>query len=203
MRRMDLVRSLDRLSGFPSADPRLEQVATPTEAAVELLETALGRGDIAERRVLDLGCGTGVLAVGAKLLDARTVTGVDVDPVALGIARANAQELGVAIEWVESEMLAVRIEADTVVMNPPFGAQRRHADRSFWDRAFALAGRAVYAFALAPSRTFIEGRAVAAGVSIELTRPVRWEFPRSFAHHRRAKVELPVDLWVLRRERTR
>ncbi len=52
-------------------------------------------------RVVDLGCGTGTLA----LLLARegpdlNVTGVDVDPDVLAIARRKAADAGVAIEWI-------------------------------------------------------------------------------------------------------
>lgn len=203
MRRAELLRALDRVKGFRSPNAALEQVATPKEAAVELLETALARGDLAGRTILDLGSGTGILSIGAVLLGAGHVIGAEGDPRALEVARENARSLGVEVEWLECDVAQVGAPADTVVMNPPFGAQRRRADRPFWDRALALAGSAVYAFSLEDSRSFIAGRAVAASASIELTRPVRWEFPRSFAHHRRAKVELPVDLWVLRREPTR
>lgn len=203
MRRIELVRSLDRVKGFSSPDPALEQVATPSGPAVELLEAALARGDLFGRSILDLGCGTGILSIGAALLGAGRVRGVDADGSALAVARQNATALGVEVDWEEGPVDRAGSPADTVLMNPPFGAQRRHADRPFWERAFALAGTAIYAFALEDSRTFIEGRAVAAHVSIELTRPVRWELPRIFAHHRRAKAELPVDLWVLRRARTR
>jgi putative methylase len=83
-------------------------------------------------------------------------------------------------------------------MNPPFGAQRRHADRPFWTSAFATARSAIYAFALADSRTFIEARAVERASRIEATRPVPWDLPAVFPHHRKRRVALPVDLWVLR-----
>ena len=101
------------------------------------------------------------------------------------------------VEWVRADVQDWSRVADCVVMNPPFGAQRRHADRPFWERALALARRAVYAFALADSRSFIAGQAVARGARIEETRPVAWRLPRTFAHHRARSVALPVDLWVL------
>jgi len=197
-KRIDLIRQLDRIPGFPSPDPALEQVVTPSRAAAELLFEAVGRGDLVGRRVVDLGSGTGRLAIGAALLGAEPVVGIEVSESAVQIARTAAEALGVRVEFRVSEVGAAPALDGTVVMNPPFGAQNRGADRPFWEAAFARPGRAVYAFALVDSRTFIEGRAVARQARIEATRPVRWELAATFAHHRRTAVPLPVDLWVLR-----
>jgi putative methylase len=200
--RFQLVRRLGLLSGFDAPEAGREQVITPPDAAADLLFEALARGDLEGRSVLDLGCGTGRLSIGAAWLGARQVIGVEADPEALRIARSNAERADVTCGWVEGAVAGYTTPADTVVMNPPFGAQRRHADRPFWERAFALAGQAVYAFALADSRTFIARRAVAHGARIEATRPVPWVLPATFAHHRKPRVSLSIDLWVLRTEHT-
>ena len=173
---------------------------TPPGAAAELLYDALARGDLAGRSVLDLGSGTGQLAIGAVMLGAARVVGVEQDPEAVNVAQANAERMGVDVTWVRSPVAAYSELADTVIMNPPFGAQRPHADAPFWDRAFALARRAIYAFSLVESRTFIGRQAVARAARIETTRPIRWELPATFPHHRKRRVALPVDLWVLRTE---
>ena len=56
--------------------------------------------DIATRRsfrnVLDLGCGTGLLAIGAAKLWKRRVLASDIDPVAVEVTRENARANGVA-----------------------------------------------------------------------------------------------------------
>jgi ribosomal protein L11 methyltransferase len=56
--------------------------------------------DLAKRRrfgnVLDLGCGTGLLAIGAAKLWRRRVTASDIDPVAVEITRENAAANGEA-----------------------------------------------------------------------------------------------------------
>lgn len=65
-----------------------------------------------EWSVLDLGCGSGILAIAAARLGAARVLAVENDPMALDCARRNAQRHGVAgsIEFVEDD--AVRwIEA--------------------------------------------------------------------------------------------
>lgn len=48
------------------------------------------------RRVLDYGCGSGILAVAAALLGAREVVGTDIDPQAVGAARLNSRANGVS-----------------------------------------------------------------------------------------------------------
>ncbi len=200
MRHATLVARLSSIRPFESPRADLEQIPTPPEIGAALLESALSAGDLEDRTVLDLGTGTGVLAIGAALLGAKSVVGIDIDPSALARAREEATRLGVRVRFVESAVGAWSSNADTILMNPPFGAQRRGADRPFWDRAFALAGRAIYAFALADSRTFIARRALVANAYVESVRPVPWELVRMFPHHRRARVPIPVDLWVIRTE---
>jgi ribosomal protein L11 methyltransferase len=48
------------------------------------------------RRVLDVGTGSGILAIAMKLLGARDITAIDNDPVALDNARENAELNGIA-----------------------------------------------------------------------------------------------------------
>jgi ribosomal protein L11 methyltransferase len=48
-------------------------------------------------RVLDYGCGSGILAIGAALHGARVIDAVDIDPAAVDATRANAQANGVTL----------------------------------------------------------------------------------------------------------
>jgi putative methylase len=203
VRRADLVRRIERVPTPIHANPALEQVMTPAEAAAELLFSALSAGDLVGRTVLDLGAGTGRLAIGAALLGAKRVAGVEVDPELVTAAKAAAGAAGVDVDFVRGEVDSWSPPAEVVLMNPPFGAQRQHADRPFWDAAYRLAKRSIYSFALAESRTFIARRAVDAGAHVLAARPVAWGLPRTFPHHTRRRVELAVDLWAIRTERTR
>jgi len=157
MRKKHLAMLLSKLEGFPEPKPELEQYRTPGNVASELLWLAYSAGDIAGKVVADLGTGTGVLAIGAKLLGAEKVYAVEVDGKALEVARRNAERAGVEVEFINADVSEFDERVDTVVMNPPFGSQRKHADRPFLLKAFEVADR-VYSIHLAKPevRNFIE-----------------------------------------------
>ncbi len=193
---------LEHLEGFERPTTRLEQYQTPAPVAARLLHHAAMQGAITGRRVCDLGCGTGILALGAALLDAAAVIGLDIDPAAINVARRNAGEFGVSVEFLVADVRNPdldrrRLSCDTVVMNPPFGAQKAHADRPFIDLSLELAV-VVYGIFNEGSAPFVaaytEGRATVEEV-------IRCAFPlkRTFAHHRRERMDIPVEVIRLRR----
>ena len=57
-------------------------------------------------RVLDVGCGTGVLAIAAAKCGARTVVGTDIDPVSVRISRENARVNRVKARFVTASGLS-------------------------------------------------------------------------------------------------
>ncbi|HEY9607345.1 MAG TPA: 50S ribosomal protein L11 methyltransferase [Allocoleopsis sp.] len=59
-----------------------------TQLCLEALEMRLGY-DPGEAVVADIGCGSGILSIGAVLLGAKKVYGVDIDPLAVQAARSN------------------------------------------------------------------------------------------------------------------
>jgi putative methylase len=197
VRRDELVRRIQSVPGPTDPSASWEQIATPAETAANLLAVLDRQVGLRGRSVLDLGSGTGRLAIGAALLGAAPVTGIEIDPKLVSVAGAAARAVGATVEFRNSDVADWGRGADIVIMNPPFGAQRRHADRPFWDRAFALAGRAIGAFASFPSRTFIARLALDRGAHVVEVEPVPWNLPRTFPHHRAANVRLAVDRWVL------
>ena len=85
-----------------------------TRLCLELMQEI----DLRDRRVIDVGTGSGVLAIAALRLGARSVVGVDNDPDALQNARENADRNGVRVEFAEADLEAWRTEpADLVVAN--------------------------------------------------------------------------------------
>jgi ribosomal protein L11 methyltransferase len=62
-----------------------------TRLCLAALEAVADRGRLADARVLDVGCGSGILAIAAVRLGARRALGVDTDPIAIEATTANAR----------------------------------------------------------------------------------------------------------------
>ncbi len=76
----DLVILLDPGQAFGTGDH------PTTRLCLELLE----RANVAGKRVADVGCGSGILSIGACLLGAASVSAVDVEPLSVEVAKENA-----------------------------------------------------------------------------------------------------------------
>jgi 16S rRNA (guanine1207-N2)-methyltransferase len=106
------------------------------------LLSALSAHGLGGRRVLDLGCGYGVLALTAARAGASVVA-VDDDLAAVRSARRNADRLGLAIEVLHSDVtagMAAERRFDLVLSNPPFhvgAGVRLSLPRTFIAEAFA------------------------------------------------------------------
>jgi ribosomal protein L11 methyltransferase len=68
---------------------------TGTHETTRLLLEALQRQLAPGMHVLDVGCGSGILAIACLLLGAERATGVDVDPESVRVSRENAELNGV------------------------------------------------------------------------------------------------------------
>lgn len=60
---------------------------------------------VAGRHVLDLGSGSGLVAIAAALADAATVTANDIDPHAIAAVKANARVNGVVVDALAGDIL--------------------------------------------------------------------------------------------------
>lgn len=87
-----------------------------TVMCIEALEQHLTAGD----EVIDVGCGTGVLGIAAAKLGAKKVHGLDLDEMAVRIARQNAKlnKVGERIEVKQNNLLdGITGPVDTIVAN--------------------------------------------------------------------------------------
>jgi putative methylase len=189
---------LSKLIGYPKPKPSLEQYPTPARLAVKVLRVAYFNGDISGKTVLDLGCGTGILSIGAALLGADYVIGVDIDRSALEVASINAEALGVSkvVDWIQTDVasLNLKIRCDTVVQNPPFGVQRRGADRVFLSKALEI-GRVVYSMHKAETDEFIKSYVEKYGGRIEAIYVAEIEIPYLFSFHRKPKRSVKINVY--------
>jgi ribosomal protein L11 methyltransferase len=98
-----------------SIDPGLA-FGTGTHPSTKLVLAYLERTIRGAERVLDYGCGSGILAIAAAKLGAAHVDGVDVDPQAVETAAANASANGIDLNATLPDALA-DAEYDLVVAN--------------------------------------------------------------------------------------
>jgi putative methylase len=199
VRKRDLERALSQIEAHPSPNAYLEQYTTPSNVAAEMLYlAAYVYDDIVDKTVVELGCGTGRLAIGAALLGAKKVFAVDVDGVAVRLAQKNAETMGVKerINWIIADIDVVKGCFDTVLQNPPFGVQRRRADRMFMSKSLELSST-IYSFHKSGERNrefikrFIEGH----GGRVTNIFPLKMEIPRMFKFHTKKKKITQVDLY--------
>jgi len=83
-----------------------------TRLCLQWLDRTIGGGEA----VLDYGCGSGILAIAALKLGARQAVGVDIDPDAVAVARANARRNGVEARFLDG-LAPLTFTADVVVAN--------------------------------------------------------------------------------------
>ncbi|HJH32174.1 MAG TPA: methyltransferase domain-containing protein [Methanosarcinaceae archaeon] len=191
MKQRKLEILLERVEGFDSPDVTLEQYATPAVLAAEMLHFAYMKGDITDT-VYDLGCGTGILAIGAKLLGAEKVIGFDSDEKALKIARKNSNIIGVDVEFVCCDISKITGNAHTVVMNPPFGAQAKGSDRPFLLTALRTS-EVIYSIHNCGSHDFIQ-KFISPAIITEWYK-ASFQIKRTFKFHKKDVKQIEVEIY--------
>jgi len=197
-----LAQQLGVVAGFSDPQADLEQYRTPPDLAAHLVHRADLEGDIQDRTVVDLGCGTGMLALAATLRGPETVVGVDIDPEPLSTARANERTVGstTSVSWVRADATRVPLRPPvaetTVVMNPPFGAQsgNEHADRAFLATAAETASVS-YSLHNAGSGDFVESFAADNGGEVTHAFAAEFEVPHQFEFHDDASRSIDAELY--------
>jgi putative methylase len=220
VRKLDLELFLSQVRPHPSPQANLEQytISEPV-AATMLYLAAYAHDDIIGKAVLDLGCGTGRLALAASFLGAQTVVGVDIDKAAVRIAYENSEKAGLkaVVHWIVGDIDAISGRFDTVLQNPPFGVQKRAADRKFLEKALQVGGMiySLHKHPRADKQLMKKLKANAGGLlrvppspfikkfvenhngAVEAVYALLMTIPRMFSFHKKRKHEFIVGLYII------
>jgi ribosomal protein L11 methyltransferase len=112
-RREDVVIALDPGMAFGTG------LHPTTRLCLASLEPLAADGRLAGARVLDVGCGSGILAIAAVRLGAASALGVDTDPIAVDATLANARRnrLGSRVRAREGSIPTGEPAFDVVLAN--------------------------------------------------------------------------------------
>lgn len=196
-----LERRLSDAERFDHPRVDLEQYATPPDIAAHIVHFVDLHGDVTDRIIIDLGCGPGIIAIGCAHRGPRRVIGLELDSAALDTARKNQRLIDppLAVDWIRGDATRApicRTGPTTVVMNPPFGAQRAnvHADRAFLRTAARIADVS-YSLHNAGSREFIEAFAISNGGEVREAMAVTFDLAYQFEFHDEAATTVDAELY--------
>lgn len=139
-----------QVADFPTALARFRTVFWEPEDTPSLRRRIRLSGEVAGKRVLEIGTGTGLLALCCLQAGAREVVATDINPAAVENARLNARRLGyeqrLDIRHVTPQnpaayaVLQPDERFDLIVSNPPWEDDHPHeiADYAFYDPGFEL-----------------------------------------------------------------
>ena len=195
MKQKELEIILQKVPIYERPNPFIEQYTTPANIAADIIFTAYRFGDIQDKKVVDLGCGTGIFSFGAKLANAKEVVGVDIDEQAINIAKKYAEKNDENIQFIVKDVKDVDTKCDTVIMNPPFGAQKsnRWADRGFIEKGFEIS-KVIYSLHLSKTIPFIEK--LVSSLNGEINYKKNYVFPikSTYIFHEKKIVNFDVSL---------
>lgn len=175
----------------------LEQYSTPATIAADLLWNAYSLGDIADKKVMDLGCGTGIFAIASKLLGAASAIGVDIDKDSTDLASSYCGD----VDFICSDICDLEndFDVDTIFQNPPFGSQKnakKGADLKFISKAIELSPKVLYSFHMASTEEFLIS--YFEKNDLEITHIFRYNFPIPKIYEFHTRESANVEVIVIR-----
>ncbi len=115
-----------------------------TEHVVEAALALLRSGEGSRRDVLDVGCGSGAIAVTLALETDARVSATEISPAAAAVAATNARSLGARVDIAICDLVSALVprSMDLIVSNPPYIplAERDAVQREVrdWEPSLAL-----------------------------------------------------------------
>ena len=197
MSRKQLAIKLSKLINLDKLDVSLEQYQTDSNLAAEFLWLAYTNGDIQDKVIADFGCGNGILGIGALILGAKFVYFLDISENALEKCKENIKLFKFKnYKLINSDVVDFSFDVNAVVMNPPFGVQRRKADKMFLETAMKFSNK-IYSIHKIESQKFIEKLAEEKGFKILDIVKAKFFIKRSYNFHTKEKYDIDVGYWVL------
>ena len=201
-RKKHLEMRLQSIPSHPKPKVGLEQYTTPSVIASDLIWNAYSLGDVEDMDIVDLGCGTGIFAVGSALMGANSAVGVDVDEDSIALAQEVKDKLKLDnLNFIVSDIndFDESLNADTVFQNPPFGSQRNAdsgQDLRFIQKAIELECDVLYSFHMQSTEEFLINYYADNG--LEITHVFRYAFPIPKIYDFHTKEKQNVDVIVIR-----
>ncbi len=205
MNKKQLAILLSRIQSFYKPLIKLEQYQTDSEIAAEILWFSYLNNDVSNKIIADLGCGTGILGLGALILGAKKVYFVDINKDAIKIAKQNLSFLEEILDkkfkavFINKEITSFDKKIDTVIQNPPFGTKIKHADKKFLEKAMSISGK-IYSFHKIESKNFIQK--LTKEKDFEIMSIMEFYFPlkQTFDFHKSRVRKVKVGCWQLKRK---
>ncbi len=180
---------IQQIPPHPNPKVSLEQYSTPANIAADILWNAYSLGDIFNKNILDLGCGTGIFAVSSMMLGAKSAFGVDIDDESIELARSVSEKFNEdRCQFITSDIadFECQTDVDTVFQNPPFGSQKRATkgiDLEFIKKAIEFHPKVLYSFHMASTEEFLIE--FFQKNNLEITHIFRYDFniPRIYDFH--------------------
>lgn len=111
-------------------------VLIPRPETEHLIEAAVSHP---AQTILDVGTGSGVIAITLALETKAHVSATDISPAALQVAKSNAARLGASVSFVECDLIPKAAKFDLIISNPPYVALTEHLPPEVRDHEPALA----------------------------------------------------------------
>jgi len=195
MKKKHLEMLLQNVPNLINPNPVLEQYITPASIAADILFNAYQLGDVKDKIIFDLGCGTGIFAIGSSILGGKQICGFDIDKDCISIAKNYAQKNKFDINFYVKDVKDIFKKTDTIFMNPPFGAQKGNlnADRIFIEKGFEI-GEVIYSLHLSKTIDFIEKMIKSLRGTIVFQKEYIFPIKRQFDFHKKEILEYKVTL---------
>ena len=192
-----LEMAIQKVPKHPNPKVDLEQYSTPATIAADLLWNAYSLGDIADKKVMDLGCGTGIFAIASKLLGAASAIGVDIDKDSTDLASSYCGD----VDFICSDICDLEndFDVDTIFQNPSFGSKKnakKGADLKFISKVIELSPKVLYSFHMASTEEFLIS--YFEKNDLEITHIFRYNFPIPKIYEFHTRESANVEVIVIR-----